>query len=107
MDDKFAKLYQLVKSPASFGTLVDAVATAVAKSIKERPIVRANLIVPSVTKNEENRRVDFCVDFVLEMIRDKGWAVERAGDRCHAALIAMLDGGELNVEGDGMWAADG
>lgn len=103
--DRLRKLYQLVKTPSAFKRLVDAVAAAVARSTEEHPVSQAGLITPSLTRDEQNLRVDWCLNWAMEKMGDHQWAVERICDKVgHALADSLKTKPEPEQKGD-MWSA--
>lgn len=100
MDDKFNRLFQLISSPREAVQLINSIVKAVARSTKLRPMATRSMM----THDEEKRRVEWCVDWTLEMIRDKGWAIERASDKVEQALLDKLDSKIVTPSELGMWS---
>lgn len=104
MDDKFNRLFQLIRSPHEAVQLIDSIVKAVARSIKLRPMATRSIVTLSVSHDEEKHRVEWCVDWALEMIRDRGWAIERTADKVGRALLDKLDSKIVAPSELGMWS---
>jgi hypothetical protein len=44
-----------------------------------------------LTQSEVKRRVDFCVEFVGDMLRERNWTASRTADHIWPSLKAMLE----------------
>ena len=99
-------LFQIVKSRESYSALVNSIVMALGKTATSHPVVKANLIVPSVTASENNKRLDWCLRYALESMSDKGWAIDRVCDTMQSALVAHIEGKPEAPEGRTFWSGD-
>ncbi len=104
MDDQLQRLMKIA-NVEQMTRISNAVAKAVTSSVKLRPMVGASILEPSVTRDEYKRRVEWCITFAMDRMRDDGWAPDRVCDTIGTYLLDFLDTKKIIIPKGGMWTA--
>jgi len=72
--------------------IVESIAAAVNESRRKHPqFIRADPNDHNISMAESDRRINICVDFVIEARNERGWSIERICDNVSRELDAKID----------------